>query len=85
MKPFSFKNFGMTCEGTAVSLFSTTASLESPEISNSFFGLPLGDGRMYILSSDFASAGHTLADNMSINPSDVGKYFERWLSLRGSE
>ncbi|MEE9466394.1 MAG: hypothetical protein V3W14_12575, partial [Candidatus Neomarinimicrobiota bacterium] len=47
------------------------------------FNLPPGDGRIYCVSE------FTGADNITyttiLNNGDSGRYYERWLSLRGSE
>ena len=47
------------------------------------FVLPPGDGRMYIIYSQDNS--HLITGTVTLNDADVGKYYERWLSLRGSE
>jgi hypothetical protein len=47
------------------------------------FILPLGDGRIYCIYSH--STAHDITAPIFFNPSNVGKYYERWLSLRGSE
>jgi len=46
------------------------------------FELPPGDGRMIIVPEQ---DGGGLIEQILINGSDVGKYTERWLSLRGAE
>jgi hypothetical protein len=48
------------------------------------FVLPPGDGRIYCV---YAKAGGTsdIADVITFNDGDIGRYYERWLSLRGSE
>ena len=47
------------------------------------FVLPLGDGRIYCV---YETAGASdIADVIIFNQADVGRYYERWLSLRGSE
>jgi hypothetical protein len=53
------------------------------EISPENFVLPPGDGRMYVIYSD--PNNHNITQTVTINDSNVGKYYERWLSLRGSE
>jgi hypothetical protein len=49
------------------------------------FTLPPGDGRIYCVYSDQAGGADVLADTITFNDGDTGKYYERWLSLRGSE
>jgi len=44
--------------------------------------LPVGDGRLVIVYSRGTS---TLSDQITICGSDSGRYYPRWLSLRGSE
>ena len=46
------------------------------------FILPPGDGRIFCV---YSGNPDVLADTMTFNDGDTGKYYERWLSLRGSE
>ena len=54
------------------------------EVHYDHFRLPVGDGRIYYISTSSASTD-TLAENTLLNAADAGKYYERWLSLRGTE
>lgn len=47
------------------------------------FTLPPGDGRLYIVHEGLD--GSDITDNIRLNTSDAGKYYERWMSLRGAE
>ena len=47
------------------------------------FILPPGDGRIYCVYQ--AISGPSIADTIVFNDGDTGKYYERWLSLRGNE
>lgn len=62
----------------AISAFKYFAALEAPN-----FRLPPGDGRMVIVHARASSS--VLADRIGLNSSDVGKYYESWYTLRGTE
>ena len=47
------------------------------------FVLPPGDGRVYCVYERDGSS--VIGDTITFNQADVGRYYERWLSLRGSE
>lgn len=47
------------------------------------FRPPPGDGRLIIVYSQGAAS--VLSDEISISAGDGGKYYERWISLRGNE
>ncbi len=49
------------------------------------FTLPPGDGRIICVYSQKAGGADTLTNTVIFNDGDSGKYYERWLSLRGSE
>jgi len=53
-------------------------------INHDYFTLPPGDGRVHLVSLSSGST-HTLAEPTSVNVTDSGIYYERWLSLRGAE
>jgi hypothetical protein len=46
------------------------------------FRLPPGDGRIYCV---YAEEPDTLSNTITFNDGDVGKYYERWLSLQGKD
>jgi hypothetical protein len=60
-------------------IFHALSNIES--INN--FVLPVGDGRIYCAYERDGESDIT--DVVTFNPADVGRYYERWLSLRGSE
>ena len=66
--------------------FLSESSIEvvQARISDDHFSLPVGDGRIYFVSSTDLTT-HAASATTSLNPSDAGKYYERWLSLRGTE
>jgi hypothetical protein len=77
--------FGYSPEGTTAVMAHTNANAPirtAGTVNDEGFRLPLGDGRTYIVASN--TSYHDL-NNLSVNASDVGKYYECWLSLRGSE
>ena len=47
------------------------------------FSLPPGDGRIYAVFDRGTSS--VITDDVIFNDGDIGKYYERWLSLRGNE
>jgi hypothetical protein len=49
------------------------------------FILPPGDGRIYCVYSQKEGAADVLTDTIVFNDGDVGRYYERWYSLRGGE
>ena len=49
------------------------------------FTLPPGDGRIYCVYSPKAGDSDVLTNTIVFNDGDVGRYYERWLSLRGGE
>jgi hypothetical protein len=51
------------------------------------FVLPVGDGRIYCVYERWTGVLSIsgITDVVTFNPADVGRYYERWLSLRGSE
>ena len=49
------------------------------------FTLPPGDGRIICVYSQKAGGADTLTNTIKFNDGDTGRYYERWLSLRGSE
>jgi hypothetical protein len=59
----------------------TKVTAEPSSVEN--FVLPPGDGRIYCVYERDGSS--VLSDTITFNDSDRGKYYERWLSLRGSE
>jgi hypothetical protein len=65
--------------GTTSGIYSEPYELKSLEN----FVLPPGDGRIYCVYS--YSTYHQLTATITFNDSNDGKYYERWLSLRGSE
>jgi hypothetical protein len=78
--------FGFSPEGSGDLLVHTSTSTivsSAGSIDPTNFVLPPGDGRIVIA---YADDSETVIDNtIIINDGDVGRYFERWLSLRGSE
>ena len=51
------------------------------------FVLPRGDGRLYCTYEQYGGVNpvSNITDVVTFNPGDIGRYYERWLSLRGSE
>ncbi len=51
------------------------------------FVLPRGDGRLYCTYEQYGGVNPVsdITDVVTFNPGDIGRYCERWLSLRGSE
>jgi hypothetical protein len=79
--------FGQAPEGAIDSIsysVSTTVYAHNEVDSNNFI-LPPGDGRIYVIYATGKTSGHSISDTVTFNNGDVGKYYERWLSLRGSE
>lgn len=77
--------FGQSPIGS-LSLFSVSSATAMDKVgtfSNNNLNLPIGDGRLYVFRDYSTSA--EITDNLSFNSSDIGKYYERWLSLRGTE
>lgn len=68
--------------GMTTSIAAATNYIHQLPVYEQRFRLPPGDGRMYIVAQASAS---TLTDIMTLNSSDVGKYYERWAALRGAE
>jgi hypothetical protein len=84
---FISKVFGQSPEGTygvVGGSIGSSLDLVFPEprsVEN--FILPPGDGRIYCVYERAGSSDIT--DTVSFNEADKGRYYERWLSLRGSE
>jgi hypothetical protein len=79
--------FGVSPKGTA-DVLSFSSALNKIRDSTGLlnlenFVLPPGDGRMYIVAQE--EDVHDLTASITMNDADIGKYYERWLSLRGSE
>jgi hypothetical protein len=55
-----------------------------PSFNTQNFVLPPGNGRLYCVYSG-SSEISDITNSINFNPADKGKYYERWLSLRGSE
>jgi hypothetical protein len=55
----------------------------TPSFNSRNFVLPPGNGRLYCVYS--GSDDSDITDEFIFNSADNGKYYERWLSLRGSE
>ncbi len=49
------------------------------------FRLPPGDGRIICVYSQKKDGADDITDTLIFNDGDLGKYYESWLSLRGSE
>ena len=86
--PTAFLNtnlsFGVSPQGgvSGVSHFGVIDTLAEIKSFNNFT-LPPGDGRIY---AAFSQGGKSdITDDITFNDVDAGKYYERWLSLRGSE
>jgi len=78
-------SFGVSPLGnTSANAYTTGPNLTQffPYAENSF-GLPIGDGRMICVFARKSSSN--IGDSYVVSSSDEGKYFERWISLRGSK
>ena len=84
---FVDKMFGQSPEGTWSAIgggysSSIGVALHEPESVENFV-LPPGDGRIYCVYEQPGVSD--IADVIIFNQADRGRYYERWLSLRGSE
>jgi hypothetical protein len=84
---FLDKMFGQSPEGTWSAIGGAYGAsmgivLHEPESIENFV-LPPGDGRIYCVYETPGSSD--IADVIIFNQADRGRYYERWLSLRGSE
>jgi hypothetical protein len=72
-------------EGTIQAISGASTYLYRPGsiVSQEHFRLPPGDGRIYCVYEETSSSDIT--DTIIFNDGDVGRYYERWLSLRGGE
>jgi hypothetical protein len=61
----------------------TDYSQTIPAFSTQNFILPPGNGRLYCVIE--GATDSDITDEFNFNSADNGKYYERWLSLRGSE
>ncbi len=77
--------YGESPEGTGQAISGAAANLFRPgvPVSQEHFRLPPGDGRIYCVYEETSSSDIT--DTIIFNDGDVGRYYERWLSLRGGE
>jgi hypothetical protein len=79
--------FGQSPEGhfVAVQHDTTTGDLNQLSFIDSVnnFSLPPGDGRIYCVYERVSASSITAT--VIFNDADSGRYYERWLSLRGSE
>jgi hypothetical protein len=76
--------FGYSPMDTHQILHVGAAAIEHiPSVDVHNFNLPLGDGRIVAVYA--RSLSHDLTDVMRFDTGEAGEYFERWLSLRGSE
>jgi hypothetical protein len=77
--------FGFAPDGVSDSVTLTAAGklTASNEFGPENFRLPPGDGRVYIVTAD--QYKENALEQLAINDGDIGKYYECWLSLRGSE
>ncbi|MHC4196152.1 MAG: hypothetical protein ACYSQZ_09520 [Planctomycetota bacterium] len=79
--------FGFSPEGSASVITFSTSIITSDVIDPINFRLPPGDGRIYMVIAGWGSGDVKINDleGLQINNTDDGKYYECWLSLRGSE
>jgi hypothetical protein len=77
---------GRSPEGIMKGVFDISTSSEFNAVyyvtGDNNFHLPPGDGRIYCV---FWSPNGDINNSIIFNDADNGKYYERWLSLRGSE
>jgi hypothetical protein len=71
-------------EWTGIHYYTASNTDHIPVIEHSpGFSLPPGDGRLVIAWAQATASVYT--DTILINTADWGKYYERWVSLRGAE
>jgi len=76
--------FAESPEGTRQVLTIDSGTIDGfPPFESHNFRLPPGDGRMIIVYTGPEDSGIT--NIVGLNGSDAGKYYERWVNLRGAE
>jgi hypothetical protein len=76
--------YGRSPSGAVYAVSDSTGDFDTAWVveSDVNFYLPPGDGRMY---TALGGSVTQIGDHVIFNDGDTGKYYERWLSLRGSE